>query len=242
MKKALIALVAVLSLCTLPVLVAVAMPSPGTNIRVWPVGGLAGEDPIVTTNPADMQIYVTTAHNRISSAWILLALNQETYAGLDHIEVDSVTYNVGDFKVAEENKIPLEGEDSEGSGYPGCESYLPYSVSAVKDKLGTSGDVYYAIQKVFDCEISTTPVLFTIIYYGSSADLKILVLAFGRESLTEGKTLKGTGGPFNNRSSFSGGTLMAVPELATILLATASLSVFGLYTLKRRKQADNQDF
>jgi hypothetical protein len=241
MKKALIGLVVMLCLCALPVLHAVAMPSPATNIRVWPVGGLAGEDPIVTLNPADMQIYVTTAKNRISSAWILLVLNQETYNGLDNIEVDSVKYFQSDFKKATESKIPLEEEDSEFVGYPGCEEPLQHQIDAVKDKLDAKGeDVYYAIKEVFDYEISTTPVEFTITYHGSSADLKILVLAFGREVLTSfaRDTLTGTEPPcpFNNRSSFSGSSLIVVPELATIVLATASLSVFGLYMLKRKNK------
>ena len=229
MQKALIALVFALCLCTLPVLFAIAMPAPATNIKVWPVGTVESEEPVATTSPADMMIYVTSYEQRITSAWILLVLNQETYDGLDHIEVASVTYNPSDFHVATEDKIPLRAAGSEGAGYPGCEGYLQYPIGAVKDWVGATGeDVYYAVKKVFDFEIDTTPVFFTITHYGTSTDLKILVLALGRETET------GLEGPFNNHSSFSGSTLI-VPELATILLATASLSVFGLYKLKRKK-------
>jgi hypothetical protein len=202
--------------------------NPATNIKVWPVGTVESEEPVVTTsNPTEMMIYVTAYEQRISSAWVLLVLNTETYNGLDHIDVAGVNYIPDDFRVATENKLPLEAADSEFPGYPGCENYLTYSVGAVADKVG-GGDVYYAVKKVFDYEISTTPVYFTITHYGTSTNLRILVLALGRETETGS-------GKFNNHSSFSGSTLI-VPELATILLATASLSVFGLYKLKRKKE------
>jgi hypothetical protein len=230
MKKALIGLVIALCLCTLPVLFAVAMPAPATNIKIWPVGTTESEEPVVTTSPAEMMIYVTAYEQRISSAWVILVLNTETYNGLDHIEVAGVNYNPGDFKVVENGFIPLEEKGSEGAGYPGCEGYLTYGSGAVRDWVGevdTGEDAYYAIKEVFG-PIDTTPVYFTITHYGTSTELRILVLAVGREVET------GLEGKFNNRSSFSGSTLI-VPELATILLATASLSVFGLYKLKRKK-------
>jgi hypothetical protein len=225
-KKALIALVITLCLFTLPVLFAVAMPAPATNIKIWPVGTVESEEPVVTGSPADMMIYVTAYEQRISSAWVLLVINQETFDGLDHVEVATVTYSPSDFHLITENKIPPLAPDGD---YPGCDdTYIQYARGAVKDWVDAAGEnAYYAIKKVFDYTIDTTPVYFTITHYGTSTELRILVLALGREVET------GSGG-FNNHSSFSGGTLI-VPELATILLATASLSVFGLYKLKRKK-------
>jgi len=230
MKKAILALSIALILSALPVLFVLADPM--ANIKIWPEGAVHTGEPIVTTNPADMMIYTTSEPQAAHNVWVLLVLNEETYNGLNYINVNGVIYTKGEFKIPTTDWIPLEAPGSEGSGYPGCNSHEQYRVIAgggaagIKDKLGTTGDVYYCIKHVFDY-VDTTAIEFTITFYGSSTDLKILVLALGRtnEPYTD---------PFDNRSSYSGSTLI-VPELATILLATASLSVFGLYTLKRRK-------
>jgi hypothetical protein len=227
MKKALIALVVALCLCTLPVLFVIASPSPATNIKIWPVGTTESEEPVVTTSPVDMMIYVTAYEQRIQSAWVLLVINQETYDGLDHVDVAGVNYYTSDFNAITENKVPPKAPDGD---YPGCDGYLQYATGAVKDWVDATGeDAYYAIKEVFDYIIDDTPVYFTITHYGTSTEFRILVLALGREVLSDPYE-----GPFNNKSSFSGSTLI-VPELATILLATASLSVFGLYKLKHKK-------
>ena len=246
MKKAIIALVLVLCLCTLPVLFAVATPDPSANIKVWPVGGVETGDPIVTGSPADMMIYTTAQTKASYNVHLLLVLNEETYTGLDRIEITNgvnVIYYQSDFDDGITNpseKIPQADPDTEYLGYPGCQEDERYGVGAVKDKLGTTGDIYYCIKPVFDY-IDTNPTYFTITVYGTSTDLKVLVLAFGRTPTTQDLQdplydpfYDAFDDPFNEHSSWSGSTLI-VPELATILLATASLSVFGLYTLKRKK-------
>ena len=224
MKKAIIALVLVLCLCTLPVLFALAWPD--QNIKVWPVGTETDTgEPIVTTSPANMMIYTVAGKKACNNVWLLLVLNEETYTGLNYIDVYGVNYAKIEFAKVTASKIPPPEPDG---AYPGCEDHEQYAVGSVKDKLGTTGDIYSCIKLVFG-SVTTEITDFTITVYlsGSVSDLKVLVLALGR-------TVGSGTGQFNNGSSYSGSTLI-VPELATILLATASLSVFGLYTLKRRK-------
>ncbi len=253
MKKALIALLVALSLSALPVLSALASPDPMANIKVWPREYTENptEEPLVTTTPADMHIFSTTAEHKAYNVWLLLALNNETHYYLESIEITDIVYYNGtpgegviyikdDFAEVAAGQIPPNATwpDPEVThppivdpeSYPGCNNDEQYAVGAIKDKLGTTEPVYYSIQYVF-YHITTVPTNFTLTVYApgiAAEDLKVLVLALGRtyEPLT---------GPFDNHSAYTQGALIIIPELATILLTTASLTAYGTYRIKRRK-------
>jgi len=203
------------------------------TIQVIPVGSQKTGDPIVTGNPANLEIF-HTGKGPITNVWLLIVINKPTYDALKNITVDGGLFlKKSDFRPADTQKIPPKNPMDD---YPG--SLCQYNVAAIKEKMNEKGKtVYYAV-KFFTDKITTSPKKFTLrVNLESSADLKALVLALGRyDSKVTCKCSVKCVEPFNACSSFSKSTFV-VPEASTLALTLAPLSaVAGFYFVRRKKK------
>jgi len=195
------------------------------NIKIVPEGSIHTGEPLVTETPANLLIY-STGHSPIENVWLLIVMDEATYNGLDDITTLGVTVPKSDFELVTTSWLPPFKPDPP---YPG--SYVRYQVSAIKDKIGTTGNVYFAVVHILD-EITTTPTSFTLtVNLETPTSVRVLLIALGRYNrVPTDCTL-----PFNEGSPYSNSTLV-VPELETILLLTAPLCALGVYTIKRRRK------
>jgi hypothetical protein len=211
-----------------------AMPDPFATLRVVPVGSVETGEPIVTQSPATLMIYVTDeAKQPLDPAWLLLAINEETYIHLGEIFTNtSLIFTKSDFtNVTETGETKIPPENPSGS-YPGCEQDEQYEVSAIKAKLGipADGDLFYAYKELtgpYVSPVTTNPQYFEVtVDTPGNTNMKVLVLALGYWA-----GAPNAAGKLNVHSPFSGSTLVVL-ELSTFLLALAPLSAFGLYKIR----------
>ena len=200
------------------------------NIKIVPEGSVHTGEPLLTDTPANLLIY-STGHSPIENVWLLMVMDETTYNGLDNITTTlGVTVPKSDFKLVTTSWLPpFLPDPSTDPPYPG--SYVRYQVSAIKDKIGTTGNVYFAVVHILD-EITTTPTHFTLtVNLETPTSVRVLLIALGRyNKVPTDCTL-----PFNEGSPYSNSTLV-VPELETILLITASFCALGVYTIKRKRK------
>lgn len=205
--------------------------NPGAIIRIIPVGGVHSGEPIVTTSPAEIQIY-SQSHTPVENVWLILAINEDTFTYLNTMTADTTTFDKNDFAEPTEAKIPPEA----GSGpYPGCETGAQYEVNAIKDKLGTpqTGKIYYAY-KSFSINPITTSIQTFILTVDAPGvtQLRVLVLANGYyEQLSSSGDHK-----LNEKTPWSNSTLVIPEGYGTLLLTIASFAAFGLFATKRKKK------
>ena len=200
------------------------------NIKIVPEGSVHTGEPLVTDTPADLLIY-STGHSPIENVWLLMVIDEATYTGLENITTSiGVTVPKSDFKLVTTKWLPPFLPDlSTDPPYPG--SCVRYEVSAIKDKIGTTGNVYFAIVHILD-EITTTPTPFTLtVNLETPTSIRVLLIALGRYNKFPTDCLL----PFNEGSPYSNSTLV-VPELETILLITAPICALGVYTIKRKRK------
>ena len=200
------------------------------NIKIVPKGSVHTGEPLVTGTPADLIIY-STGHSPIENVWLLMVMDEATYNGLENITTSiGVTVPKSDFKLVTTKWLPPFLPDlSTDPPYPG--SCVRYEVSAIKDKIGTTGNVYFAIVHILD-EITTTPTPFTLtVNLETPTSIRVLLIALGRYNKFPTDCLL----PFNEGSPYSNSTLV-VPELETILLITAPICALGVYTIKRKRK------
>ena len=220
----------------IPSIILYVSANPMSNIRVVPVGSTETGEPIVTQSPTTFMIYVTTSeYSPIHNVWLLIVLNAPTYEALHNITVDTTTFDQTCFnpvRSSESPRIPpLEPDLTSAPPYPGCQYDEQYETSAIRDKLGATGeDIYYGY-KFFKDQIDTIPYEFTVTLNldSSCSDVKVLILALGR--------FKNPPGPFDAHSPYDGTTLV-VPELSPLILVLASLTALGVYAIKRRKSLE----
>ena len=224
--------------------------NPFATLSVWPVGSVDTGEPIVTTTPAELMVYnIDGTHIPIDPSWILLATNAETRDHIVSVTTDAgVTYTKGDFlNVFDADKIPplsptgaVPGMSGVTwgdliPGYPGSETSEQYAVGAVKSKLGipTDDDLWWAIKDSNLPPITDVPqtIKITVAMDAGVTDLKIMVLILGFWNGVNSTPYK-----FNVHSPFTRSTILIAPEVATIALAFAPLSAYGLYKLKTRKK------
>jgi len=200
------------------------------NIKIIPEGSTSTGEPLITNSPANLLLY-SVGHSPIKNVWLLLVINENTYDNLDTITTTlGVTVSKSDFKLVTTSWLPLFSADlSINPTYPG--SCIRYQVSAIKDKIGTTGNLYFACVHLVD-EITTTPTAFTLtVNMNTPTNFKVLLIALGRyNKITCTESL-----PFNEGSAYSNSTLV-IPELETILLITAPLCALGAYTVKRKRK------
>lgn len=204
-----------------------AKADPGANIRIIPTSGGETGEPIVTASPATINIFSTSpSHSPITNIWLTISINKDTYDHLTSITADTTTFTKADFTELTAAKIP----PAEPSGtYPGCETGDQYESAAIMSKLGNPPKAYYAYKAFSINTITTAPQTFTVTANApGTADLKILILANGYGST-------GTEGKFNQKTPFSGSTLIT-PEVPTLVLAASSFIALAVYGIKRRKK------
>jgi len=200
------------------------------NIKIVPEGSVHTGEPLLTDTPANLLIY-STGHSPIENVWLLMVMDEATYNGLDNITTTlGVTVPKSDFELVTTLWLPPFFPDPlTDPPYPG--SCVRYRVSAIKDKIGTTGNVYFAVVHILD-EITTTPTPFTLtVNLETPTSIRVLLIALGRYNKVPTDCLL----PFNEGSPYSNSTLV-VPELETILLITAPLCALGVYTIKRRRK------
>jgi hypothetical protein len=228
-----ISILALIVLLASPIVVFAA----GDVIRVVPVGKPETGMAIITSSPASLQLFVTSAQQPRSDIWLLFLIDEATYNGLTTITLSGTegpaTIAKGQFTTVTVNsgKLPLESDGNYTGGvhtYPGCTKQTRWSVSAILSQMSqlfATTSVRYLLVYAFD-SINTTPKPFTVTV--NSPHINVLVLAQGRDG---GKA----GDPLNSNSPFSGSTLIT-PELGPIVLSLASFGAFAVYAIKRKKQ------
>jgi len=212
-------------------IVSTCRANPAANVRVIPVGGVPNGEPIVTTSPADIQIF-STSHTPITNVWLILAVNEDTYDHLTSIAAHTTTFAKSDFMEVTEDFIPPE--DASGS-YPGCEHGDQYQVNAIRDKLGipATESVYYAY-KAFSIDTVTTSIqTFTFAVNAPGVTyLKVLVLANGYYAPLDNPT---SDGKLNEKTPWSGSTFV-VPEPLTLAITLGCVAALGVYGVSRKRK------
>jgi hypothetical protein len=195
------------------------------NIRIVPSGSTHTGEPLITDTPASLLIY-SVGHAPIKNVWLLIIMDENTYDNLVSITTNlSVTVPKTDFNLVTTAWLPPHEADPP---YPG--SYVQYQVSAIEDKMSTTGEIYFAVVPILD-EITTSPTAFTLtVNLNTATEINVLLLGLGRydEESVDGVL------PFNEGTPYSNSSLV-VPELGTILLIVASLCALGLYMIKRKR-------
>ena len=191
------------------------------NIKIVPEGSVHTGEPLLTDTPANLLIY-SVGHSPIENVWLLIVIDENTYNSLNTITTSlNVTVPKSDFELVTTSWLPpFLPDPSTDPPYPG--SCVRYQVSAIRDKIGTTGDLYFTCVHLLD-EITTTPTSFTLtVNLNTPTQVKALLLGLGRY---DKKTIDCIL-PFNEGSAYSNSTLV-VPELETILLITAPLCALG---------------
>jgi hypothetical protein len=234
-RKKLAALISVLILTALPMTVF----GQGDVIRVVPVGQPHTGMAIITESPADLHINVTTEEKTAHDVWLLFVIDEATYEGLVNITIDGtdgpdVLENEDFTGVPPEDhpsKIPLTDDKNyvdNDKEYPGCTDQTRYNVNAILSQMSQvypTTSIRYVLVYGFDT-VNSAGCDFTVTV-NSKTHINVLVLAQGRINGEPGDSL-------NSNSPFSGSTLI-VPELGTILIASASFGALAFYALRRRK-------
>jgi hypothetical protein len=189
-------------------LVAVAGPvyALGT-IRIQPA------NPTMISSPATFNVSVT--EHPADDPHIILVMTKACYNGLTgSVQITwsggSTSFSAADFTSAKTGKVP--------PSTPGAD----YTVASLQDHLGVphSEDVYYALGPFLAGPITQTKQTFVVTLPSTAP--RMLVYAIGKSSTC-----------FDNKvpTTIPG---FVVPELGPILLALASFSALGLYSLRRK--------
>jgi len=235
---------ATLTLLLIIILTLTAIPkakaTPPANIRIIPIGSTETGEPLITTTPAKLCIFCV-GHAPVKNIWLLIALNKPTYEALSNItattedNLNTAILKQQDFTQIPANESqripPQEPNETYDPPYPGCQFTNTYETSAIRDKLDAKGqDIYYAYKFFLD-QITKTPtnITITINLNNPTTNLKALIMALGQWP-------QNYEGPLNEKSQYSGTTLIVIPEPATILLAVASITALATYTIKNRKR------
>ena len=215
MKKSVASLV-ILSIAAL--MIGTALASGEGLIRLDPHGSYYPE-PVMLESPATFGVYIQSGPDALDPH-IFLVMTQSCYNGLTaDVTVDweggaTPDLTITAWTMADDNgdKVP-----------PGCLSGVAYTVASLKDHLGTDEPVYWAFEPFLAGPITETPQNFTVTL--ESTDPRMMVYALGK---AEGEEL------FTNKVPPTQPGFV-VPEVATVLLAAASLSALGVYTLLRKR-------
>jgi hypothetical protein len=167
----------------------------------------------MVSSPATFNVSVT--EHPADDPHILLVMTKACYNGLTgSVEVTwsggSKSFPAADFTAATTGKVP--------PSTPGAD----YTVASLQDHLGVSHseDVYYAFGPFLSGPITQTAQTFVVTLPSTAP--RMLVYAIGKSSTD-----------FDNKvpTTIPG---FVVPELGPILLALASFSALGLYSLRRK--------
>jgi len=179
--------------------------------------------PVMVKSPATFEIWIEgAAQSPTQDPHILLVMTKSSYDGLTGDVVvtwigsgSPKSFSKADFTAVKTGFVPPSGAEEGGR----------YTVASLQDHLGVehSEDVYYALGAFLSGPITQAPQEFTVTL--PSKDPRMEVYAIGK---LVGECL------FSNKvpPTIPG---FVVPELAPVLLASASFSALAVYAFKRRK-------
>ena len=191
---------------------------------------------IITEATSELTATVTANGKTVADVWLVLIVDQATYAGLNSITLsgtdgptsidtsDPWSAALTSGRLPEENDphvVPIP--------YPGCTvPQTNYQVAAVISQMSQVHEdvisVRYILVYGFDWVDKQNNRVFTVTVE-SSTRVNMLVLGQGIEGETD---------VLNENTPFSGSTLM-VPEVGTLLLGLGALAGFALFITLRRK-------
>jgi hypothetical protein len=192
------------------------------GIRIDPHGSYYGLD-VMQTSPATFNVYLKNGAG--IEPHIFLAMPASTYLGL----TDSVTVSWPSAVTPVTITTWHKETDNSAKVPPGCAGGSDYTVAAIKDHLQTTEDIYWAFVPFLDAPLSKTPTEFTVAMTSSASNPRMMVYVLAKEAAGANELFT------NSIPATQPG--FVVPELATILLATASLSALGIYALKRKRNS-----
>jgi len=177
------------------------------TIRIEP------SNPTMVSSPATFNISVT--EHPADEPNIILVMTEACYTGLaGSVQVTwtggSISFSAANFTSATTGKVPPSTPDAD------------YTVASLQDHLGVSHseDVYYAFGPFLAGPITQTAQTFVVTLPSTAP--RMLVYAIGKSSTDFDNNVPPTIPGF------------VVPELGPILLALASFSALGLYSLRRK--------
>ena len=191
----------------------------------------SADEGITVTSPADFTVYMGDSKTAYDPH-IFLVMTEECYDGLvgdvmvtwdgagSPLTVQTGIYPAGDWYYEDgltepEPKVPPNTVNGAG-----------YTVSSLQSHLETTGGIYWAFLPFLDgAALSSAEIEFTVTI--TSSDTKLLGYVLGKSSETADL--------FTDRVPPTNPGFV-VPEVATVLLAIASISALGLYALKRKNK------
>ena len=219
MRRLIISLVMItlLAICVSPVL------AQGL-IRLEPHGSYYPL-PIMLSSPATFHVSTASPEHTAYNPVILLVMTNASYQGLTgdvfvEWNGEQTSFSSTDFTAISINSEKIPSGTSPGAGY---------TVAALKDHIGVSGaeddTLYYAYGAFLSNPINSTPQTFIVTLPSTSPRMLVYVLGSSSEN-------PGVLDMFVPPTQPG----FVVPDLAPILLASASFSAFALYAFKRRKK------
>jgi len=189
--------------------------------------------PIMLKSPATFKITAIDSKT-VYDPHILLVMTNASYQGLTGdvtVEWDggSISFSKTDFKPISDNNayIPPTGT-TKGARY---------MVSSLKEHIGVNGTaddtLWYALGPFLSKPVNQTPQEFTVTL--PSTNPRMLVYAIGKIYPSRGLFDTCCCWKFNTRVPPTQPGFV-VPDLAPVILATASFSTLGIYGIKRRKK------
>jgi hypothetical protein len=189
--------------------------------------------PIMLSSPATFNITVT---NGISCyPIILLVMTNASYQGLTGPVLvnwtgGSISFSKASFTSVHANNayVPPNGTTNGAR----------YRVSGLKEHLGVKGTaddtLWYAYRRFLQGPITTTPQTFTVTL--PSTNPRMLVYALGKSSCSPCSFHVNCCPSLYDMKVPPSRPGLVVPDLAPVLLASASFSAFGLFAIKRKKE------
>ncbi|MBS7619624.1 PEP-CTERM sorting domain-containing protein [Candidatus Bathyarchaeota archaeon] len=153
---------------------------------------------------------------------IFLVMTKESYDGLTGVTIEwsggGVTFPKTSFSEEDDGSVKLPSEAS---------PTIQYFVASLKEKLGTTGPIYWSYNSFLGDVITRKPKEFTVTLYSSKPNMLVYVFGKSSPSATE----------YDMRSVIieSQVTAFHVPEPVTILGLSASIAALIGYSAKRRK-------
>lgn len=196
--------------------------------------------PIMLESPATFNISVMQNTEPTCQPHLLLIITNDTYHQLvdgsitvtvNWTATDLVTINVGDWNGPETDNSKDIPDNAP------LESGIGYNVATLQDHINTTGPIYWNFTSFLGdgAYLTQTPQEFTVTVPAPNPRMLVYALGkIGQYNNPGGIICPGSAAPFNNRVPPTKPGLV-IPELATILLATASFGALALYAIRRKK-------
>jgi len=232
MKKTILAIVT-MSLLVFSIIPVFAQGA-GT-IRMEPHGSYYPE-PVMLDSPATFNVSVQSGGDPTCDPHVLLVMTTDCYNSLTDMVTVNWTNSVDLTIQTEDWTKETENGNKVPSGVP-IHSGVGYTVAALKDHLNTSDPIFWAFKPILDSNpLTQDKQEFTVALPSTNARMLVYVMGKNAEYTDAGAVdCPDSEADFDNRVPPTQPGFV-VPELATILLATASFAGLGLYALTKRQK------